>query len=111
MKGESMKLYEINGGFIDGYGYISKIKEYDIVSYVEGSMITFNNMGFENTFMPPQLDEYKIGLLKSEEPQITIFTCDQNKIELYKEKIKVRVISELYQRLEKTKKQLDGVLR
>ena len=106
-----MKLYEITGGITDGYGYTSKIREFDVVSYTEDIMLIFKNMGHETTFIPPQLDEYKIGLLKTEEPQITIYTCNQNDIELYKEKIKSKVVAELYQRQEKTKKQLDGILR
>ena len=106
-----MKLYEISGGIIDNYGYTSKIKEYEVVAYIEKISITFKDIETENTFIPPQLDEYKIGLLKSENPQITIYTCDQNKVELYKESIKNKIIAELYQRLKKTEYQLEGILR
>jgi len=90
-----MKFYEVQG-YIKDNKYISEVTEGKIISLNKTRVrFTQGNNHIETDMPTSHLNEYHTGMLDSSEHGISIYTTDAEKIEEYKEDIRIKIIGYL----------------
>lgn len=92
-----MHIYEIQG-FIKDNKYISEVEEGKIISFDKTRVRFARDNSYIEVDMPVScLNEYRTGMLEldSENHRISISTTDADKIEEYKENIRIKIIEYL----------------
>lgn len=100
-----MYVYEIEGYFNDNK-FNFNINKFPVISYKQNDYIKYNRGISISEDSSSSLDNFKIGLLDSKQPEVSIMTTHEDKIEQYKNEIIRKIKNTLKKRKNLVESQL-----